>query len=398
MISIASKEMCCGCAACEQRCPTSCIVMREDEEGFLYPQTDTSKCIDCGLCEKVCPVLNQGEKRKPLHVYAAKNQKTRIRLQSSSGGIFIHIAEQIIQKNGVVFGARFDENWAVEHACTETLEGLAAMRGSKYVQSRIGRTYRQAKEFLESGRPVLFSGTPCQIRGLKLFLAKEYENLLTVDLVCHGVPSPEIWRQYLHETIARKGFKHANSELRATTQITGINFRDKTTGWQHFSLRFILRRETGSGLPETADVSRIHYKDPFFYCFLSHVTERYSCYACPAKELKSGSDITLGDFWGFRGTKDFPDDNNGISLLLINTDQGSKYITGTLRSEQSYEKVIKQNPMITASLIKDPRRDTFYKAVAKSSLHRQSKKLRLINKIKRYANRLADLALGNRIR
>ena len=270
--------------------------------------------------------------------------------------------------------------------------------GRKYVQSRIGRTYQQAKEFLESGRPVLFSGTPCQIRGLKLFLAKEYENLLTVDLVCHGVPSPEIWRQYLHETIARKGFKHTNSELRSTSQITGINFRDKTTGWQHFSLRFILRRETGAGLPETADVSRIHYKDPFFYCFLSHVTERYSCYACPAKELKSGSDITLGDFWGFRGTKDFPDDNNGISLLLINTDQGSKYITGTLRSEQSYEKVIKQNPMITASLIKDPRRDTFYKAVAKSSLHRQSKKLRLINKIKRYANRLADLALGNRIR
>ena len=197
--------MCCGCAACEQRCPTSCIVMREDEEGFLYPQTDTSKCIDCGLCEKVCPVLNQGEKRKPLHVYAAKNTKTRIRLQSSSGGIFTHIAEQIIQKNGVVFGARFDENWAVEHACTETLEGLAAMRGSKYVQSRIGRTYRQAKEFLESGRPVLFSGTPCQIRGLKLFLAKEYENLLTVDLVCHGVPSPEIWRQYLHEIIATGG-------------------------------------------------------------------------------------------------------------------------------------------------------------------------------------------------
>lgn len=221
---------------------------------------------------------------------------------------------------------------------------------------------------------------------------------MTVDLVCHGVPSPEIWRQYLHETIARKGFKHANSELRATTQITGINFRDKTTGWQSYSLRFSFRRETGSGLPETADVSRIHYKDPFFYCFLSHVMERYSCYACPAKELKSGSDITLGDFWGFRGTKDFPDDNNGISLLLINTDQGSKYITGTLRSEQSYEKVIKQNPMITASLIKDPRRDTFYKAVAKSSLHRQSKKLRLINKIKRYANRLADLALGNRIR
>lgn len=398
MISITSKEMCCGCAACEQRCPKSCIVMREDEEGFLYPQTDMSKCIDCGLCEKVCPVLNQSEKRKPLYVYATKNKNPQIRLHSSSGGVFTHIAEQIIQNNGVVFGARFDENWAVKHDYTETLEGLAAMRGSKYVQSRIGSTYQQAKDFLEAGRLVLFSGTPCQIRGLKLFLAKEYDNLLTVDLICHGVPSPEIWRQYLHEIIATGGGRHTNSELRTTSQITGINFRDKTTGWQHFSMRITLRRKTGSGLPETADISRIHYKDPFFYCFLSHVMERYSCYACPAKELKSGSDITLGDFWGFRGTKDFPDDNNGISLLLINTDQGSKYITGTLRSEQSYEKVIKQNPMITASLIKDPRRDTFYKAVAKSSLHRQSKKLRLINKIKRYANRLADIALGNGVR
>lgn len=205
MISITSKEMCCGCAACEQRCPKSCIVMREDEEGFLYPQTDMSKCIDCGLCEKVCPVLNQGEKRKPLYVYAAKNKNPQIQLYSSSGGVFTHIAEQIIQNNGVVFGARFDENWAVKHDYTETLEGLAAMRGSKYVQSRIGSTYQQAKDFLEAGRLVLFSGTPCQIRGLKLFLAKEYENLLTVDLVCHGVPSPEIWRQYLHEIIATGG-------------------------------------------------------------------------------------------------------------------------------------------------------------------------------------------------
>lgn len=159
------------------------------------------------------------------------------------------------------------------------------------------RPHLPAGERISGIRPsgALF-GHSLSNKRFKAFLAKEYENLLTVDLVCHGVPSPEIWRQYLHETIARKGFKHANSELRATTQITGINFRDKTTGWQSYSLRFILRRETGSGLPETADVSRIHYKDPFFYCFLSHVTERYSCYACPAKELKSGSDITLGDF------------------------------------------------------------------------------------------------------
>lgn len=163
----------------------------------------------------------------------------------------------------MVFGARFDENWAVKHDYTETLEGLAAMRGSKYVQSRIGSTYQQAKDFLEAGRLVLFSGTPCQIRGLKLFLAKEYENLLTVDLVCHGVPSPEIWRQYLHEIIATGGGRHTNSELRTTSQITGINFRDKTTGCKATVCGLTPQRD-GFGLPETADISRIHYKDHSF--------------------------------------------------------------------------------------------------------------------------------------
>ena len=205
MINIIDKKNCCGCNACVQHCPKSCVTMQEDEEGFLYPIVDQEACIDCGLCEKVCPVLNQGEERKPLQVYAANNPNEEIRMQSSSGGVFTLLAETIIQEGGVVFGARFNDDWEVIHDYTETKEELAAFRGSKYVQSRIGDSYCQAEQFLKKGRKVLFTGTPCQIAGLNLFLRKEYGNLLTVDFICHGVPSPGVWKSYLEELIALQG-------------------------------------------------------------------------------------------------------------------------------------------------------------------------------------------------
>ena len=207
MINIEDKKQCCGCSACVQRCPKQCIVMKEDEEGFLYPVADKDVCIDCNLCEQVCPVLRQREEREPLDVYAAFNKNEEVRMQSSSGGVFTALAESIIKEGGVVFGARFNEDWEVVHDYVETVEGLSAFRGSKYVQSRIGCTFSQAEQFLKQGRKVLFSGTPCQIAGLKLFLRKEYENLLSVDFICHGVPSPGVWRQYLNEFIALMGNK-----------------------------------------------------------------------------------------------------------------------------------------------------------------------------------------------
>ncbi len=197
MIEIKEKYNCCGCSACVQICPKQCISLSADNEGFLYPQVDTAVCINCGLCEKVCPVINQNEPRMPLEVYAAKNTDEEIRLKSSSGGIFTLLAEHIISEGGVVFGARFNENWEVVHDYTETVEGLESFRGSKYVQSIIGENFKKAKFFLDEGRNVLFSGTPCQVAGLKKFLRKEYENLLTVEVVCHGVPSPMVWHDYL---------------------------------------------------------------------------------------------------------------------------------------------------------------------------------------------------------
>ena len=209
MINIQDKKDCCGCAACVQRCPKQCISLQEDSEGFLYPMVDASLCIDCGLCEKVCPIIHQADQRTPLGVYAAKNPDEAVRMQSSSGGVFTMLAERVLAEGGVVFGARWDERWEVVHDYVETAEGLAQFRGSKYVQSKIGRTFQQTESFLKQGRQVLFSGTPCQIAGLKNYLRKEYDNLLAVDFICHGVPSPGVFRTYLqeeiNETFARKG-------------------------------------------------------------------------------------------------------------------------------------------------------------------------------------------------
>lgn len=189
MIQIKDKSACCGCSACVQSCPKQCIVLKEDKEGFLYPVVNQTLCIACGKCEKVCPELHPFDAVQPLMVYAAKHPDESVRAESSSGGIFTLLADAVIDDGGVVFGARFDTDWSVVHDFTETHEGLQAFRGSKYLQSRIGNTYQLAEKFLKAGRKVLFSGTPCQIAGLKRYLHKDYENLLAIDFVCHGVPS-----------------------------------------------------------------------------------------------------------------------------------------------------------------------------------------------------------------
>lgn len=200
MIKITDKSRCCGCESCRSVCPKKCISMKADKEGFLYPEVDLSQCVDCKLCEKVCPVLHPALLDRKPKVFAGINNDIKIRLQSSSGGIFTLLAEQILHKGGIVFGACFDEHWNVVHSYTDTIEGLEHFRGSKYVQSYVGDSFVQVKKFLDEGREVLFSGTPCQIAGLKNFLRKPYHNLLTVDVVCHGVPSPKVWQSYLYES------------------------------------------------------------------------------------------------------------------------------------------------------------------------------------------------------
>ena len=323
-----------------QACPKHCISFEEDAEGFGYPLVDKAVCIDCGLCEKVCPVLNQTEERMPLEVYAAKNRDEQELMKSSSGGIFILLAKTVIHHGGVVFGAKFDDEWNVIHAYAETEGGVEAFMGSKYVQSRIGNTYKEAKSFLETGRQVLFSGTSCQIAGLKRFLRKEYDNLLTVDVICHGVPSPKVWRMYLEEIKrnARKGENSVSSPLThliserdahgESIQIKSISFRDKRLGWKKFSFALTLAKASADGKQNTVSLSCIHREDPYMKVFLKNIILRPSCYSCSAKGGRSMSDITIADFWGVeRVLPDF-DDYRGVGLVLIHSEKGRHMIHG----------------------------------------------------------------------
>lgn len=331
MIEIKDKCQCSGCSACEQRCPRQCISLKEDQEGFMYPFVDIENCIDCGLCEKVCPIINQGEPRFPLKVFAAKNKNEEIRLKSSSGGIFTLLAESIIQEGGVVFGARFDESWNVIHDYTETIEGLAAFRGSKYVQSRIGRTFRQVESFLKTGRKVMFTGTPCQVSGLKHYLLNDYDNLLTVDFVCHGVPSPLVWREYLQTLFMPKNTGRECTVLSSHTDIpviSDINFRDKLSGWKKFG--FVVRtrpisnkdRNNGSIPEDQVFLREPFYENIFMRGFLHDIYLRPSCYDCQVKSGKSGADITMGDFWGIDNHLPEFDDDKGVSIVLVQSEKG----------------------------------------------------------------------------
>ena len=372
MIDIKEKHNCCGCSACVLVCPKQCISMSADNEGFLYPQVDGAICIDCGLCDKVCPVINQEEPREPLAVYAAKNNNEEIRLKSSSGGIFTLLAEQIIAEGGVVFGARFNESWEVVHDYTETIEGLEPFRGSKYVQSVIGDNFIKAKQFLKDGRKVLFSGTPCQIAGLKKFLRKEYENLLTVEVVCHGVPSPMVWRDYLDYKRAKRavGKNTVSSSLNELPVIAGISFRDKTNGWKKFGFKisYAASKAAENSVSKSADNTNYEItpfsEDLFMKGFLKNLYLRPSCYHCAARQGKSGADISIADYWGIQSIHPEIDDDKGTGLILINTKQGANYFNSTANQidslTSSYNKAIMQNPCIVKSVKEPNRRQQFW--------------------------------------
>lgn len=378
MITITNKSLCCGCAACVQICPKQCIQLLADREGFLYPLVDASLCIDCGLCEKVCPEKAEALESKPTHVYAAVNPNEAVRKVSSSGGIFTLLAEAVIAGGGVVFGARFDKDWSVIHDYAETLEGFGAFRGSKYVQSRIGETFRQAEQFLKAGRKVLFSGTPCQIMGLKKFLRKEYDNLLAVDFVCHGVPSPLVWKKYIEEILVRQDEKktissHSKPLIHGRdTLIDGISFRNKCLGWKKYSFALILSKATAAGEKNTVSFSSIFYDNAYMQAFLSNLSLRPACYRCPAKAGKSGSDIMLGDFWGIEKIAPEIDDDCGCSLLFINNPELRDELQkkGCLLAEYPFSEVLPYNICISSSVSVPDNRQFFWFMFDKVGFHK----------------------------
>ena len=358
--------------------------MAEDNEGFLYPQIDKLKCIECGLCDRVCPEMAAVEARKPLGVFAAKHQNEEIRKSSSSGGIFTSLAEKVLAEKGVVFGARFNEGWAVVHDYVETIEELDSFRGSKYLQSIIGGNYKKAEKFLKEGRKVLFSGTPCQISGLKKCLRKEYENLLTVDFVCHGVPSPKVWKIYLRdeiEKIASEGDLRKNSVSITSKNmpvLTGVDFRGKSNGWKKFSFTLSLTKANAEGEKNTVTHSCPFYENPFMQAFLSDMILRPSCYECPAKSGRAGSDITIGDFWGIERVKPEIDDDKGLSLVLVHNPKYYSYIKDLSISEFEYSEAIGGNTSFEKSVARPLYRGVYMRKMLRKNRFVQYKPTRLI--------------------
>ncbi|MGN1220228.1 MAG: Coenzyme F420 hydrogenase/dehydrogenase, beta subunit C-terminal domain [Candidatus Cryptobacteroides sp.] len=332
MSRLAEKAECSGCSACAHICPKQCISMVEDNDGFLYPLVDEAACIDCGRCEKVCPALDSTKQSVPPKAYAAKANDEKIRLSSSSGGVFTLIAEGVLDEGGVVFGCAFNDRWEAEHICVEDKESLAKLRGSKYIQSRIGDTFFEAEKFLRNDRKVLFSGTPCQIAGLKKYLGKDYENLVTVEVICHGVPSPKVWRLYLDGLFRTEcgAGKNSDLSLNKMPDIQAISFRDKYDGWKKFGFKVRLSafEAAKNTVSKSVEFKECFTENTFFRLFLDNVTLRPSCYSCHSKSGRSGADITLGDFWGIENVLPDFDDDRGCSVLIVNSENGEKVLEG----------------------------------------------------------------------
>jgi len=314
--------LCCGCSACKQICPQKCIDMKQDNEGFFYPDIDEKNCIYCRKCIEVCPIVYITKNDNISITYASMNRDESTRINSSSGGLFTLFGEEIIRIGGVIFGCALNNSYQIEHIIVNTKEGLYKLQGSKYVQSNIGDSYKQVLNFLRRGKYVYFSGTPCQIEGLYSYLSislknsYEIDKLITQDLICHGVPSPIVWQTYLEET-----FKDE--------EIKSISFRDKSNGWNKFGMRIRTNKQT-------------YYKsleqDPFLKSFLGNLSLRPSCYDCKFKTLHRKSDITLADFWGIEKFLNEMADNKGTSLVFLNTIKGLKMFE-SIKDKMYFQKV-----------------------------------------------------------
>ena len=342
MICIEDKSKCCGCTSCEGACPKEAISFNEDEEGFLYPIVDINKCINCGLCEKVCPYLKKNKPRTPIIVKAGSSRSQEILMNSSSGGIFSEMALDILRQKGVVVGAAFDENWNVKHIIVEDESELHRLRGSKYLQSNIVGVYGRTKILLDKGKKVLFSGTPCQVNGLKNYLHKDYDKLLCVEVICHGVPSPKVWSAYLSSFFKTKG------------TLKSINFRDKRQGWQKYGLNAIFS--------DHGEIYERRDKNLFLRGYLTDVFLRPSCYNCPSKEGRSSADISLGDYWGVKTNQPDAFLNKGIGVVLIYTIKGldcfNRININSVSAE--YDSVRKDNSMLVKSTPLPSDRELFW--------------------------------------
>lgn len=308
------KEECTGCGVCVDCCPKGCISMHPDQNGFVLPVVDKNRCINCKLCEKVCPDFKVSEIGNLIrNCQYAINPDRAVTDHSTSGGVFYELAKHVIEDGGVVFGAAWTEKYQLRHICATTLDELKPLMGSKYVQSDCTGAYSAVKNYLTEGKRVLFTGTPCQVAGLKKFIGQDNENLLLVDILCHGVPSQKLFDQWIDEEEARNG------------KIVSLKFRDKKKyGWQHcltYETEKNDRRVRHDVLPAF---------NPFYHLFLAGYSLRDSCYQCSYACQERVGDITLGDYWGAAADKriSYKELQNGISLVMCNTEKGMEAVGG----------------------------------------------------------------------
>lgn len=346
MLDLTIKEKCVGCTACESICPKRCIEIKSDAEGFRYPEVCITECIECNACRKVCPVLKDTVMSNGLPVaYASRTRDDTIRMESSSGGIFTELAKKILSQKGAVYGAVYDEQFEIHHRCIESMDDLYKLRGAKYAESCLGNSFGEILDRLNQGQEVLFSGTPCQVAGLKSFLKKDYENLFCIDFVCHGVPSPMAWKEY----VKYRAKQDADGEMPIK-----INLRDKTTGWSNYRYSNLFQYKDGN------KHSCLSSDSLYMKLFVEDYISRESCSDCKFKGYNRVSDITLGDFWGIWDIAPEMDDNKGTSLMLIQSKKGRKMfenISDKIESkEMSLEQASQQNPSILKSSPANPKR------------------------------------------
>lgn len=339
---------CAGCGACENICPSKAISMRENSEGFLYPVVDAGLCVSCNKCNNACPVQKDEKKAVAPTAYAAWNKDGDILRESSSGGVFSILAQYVLDKGGTVCGAAFDEGNVVKHILVGNADDLKKLRGSKYVQSEIGHIFMQIGNLLKSGRQVLFSGTPCQVAGLNSYLEKDFDNLLTVDVACHGVPSPKVWQKYI-------------SELGKDVSL--FNFRDKKGGWKKFGFSYF------SGERKIYAAAK---ENIFFKGFLKNLFLRKSCGACRFANMDRPGDFTLADFWGIQKLNRKLDNCQGTSLVLSNTPKADKILKEcqdrfAKLCKVPLEKAVRRNKVLYQSLKAHNARDAFFSQYKKQS-------------------------------
>lgn len=375
MIDFQRKE-CTACGACVQKCPKNCIELKSDKNGFLYPSVNISECIDCGLCDKVCPIGKHENEACAPRAFACVNNSKEDLLRETSGGVFGAIAKLVLGDGGVVYGCAYTDHMQATHIRIDSIDDLHLLFGSKYVQSNTRRTYAECEQDLKAGKWVLYSGTPCQIAGLKAYLQKEYENLLTVDLVCHGVASQAYFDKFIELLEKENG-----------AVCTDYSFRSKkNAGWSVAGVASF--KDCGGRVFE----KKQYYFSNYYYCYyLGCSTYRDSCYSCEYASLNRVGDFTLGDFWGAEGLQIPFNTEDGCSLVLINSDAAKKVFEklDIRKQEIPLDEAVKYNKQLSSPSVARYDRDELLREyreesaeTIQNSFKKRSKKQILIGKIK----------------